>query len=583
MKFFNKLKVRSKIASGFALILVLALGVGLIAIIRLNGVARQSRMAGELLKRYSNRTRTLHYAVSWGYPVFRESESLITYLQSEDYDEQQRLYKRFQQNGREFDRIADAITVSGTLPQEVERIRAIKAMQQGVLKNAVRLIAIRDSEGEYGEETRVALGAFHESIEKFIGAIEDLENLEEETMRQIEEESLKISTGVSESVRKTMIVMMVISFLALFVGSALAMVLSRIIVKPILKTVEVAKKVAKGDLTDNHIEVASRDEIGDMLHAINGMTANLRSIFRDMKDTSFALASASEEMSASSVEIARGAEVQSKMASQVSSASQQMSASVVQVARNAEGVSAAAREAEQLATQGKTRVSKTIDSMNGIAATTQESSQAIENLGERSRAIEEIIKVIDDIADQTNLLALNAAIEAARAGEQGRGFAVVADEVRKLAEKTTRATKEIGGMVQSIQGEAQKSLVSMEKEVKAVEEGVALTREAGTALEQIVAQITEVTAMVQEIAVSADEQTTVADEISRDIVTVAEISKESSAGSREIAQAGEEIARLGSNLQNIVKNFKVTAEEDFPDVGELDVFGDPENYASAGS
>ncbi len=196
--------------------------------------------------------------------------------------------------------------------------------------------------------------------------------------------------------------------------------------------------------------------------------------------------------------------------------------------------------------------------MKEIASTTRKTSDVISTLGERSKEIGKIVRVIDEIADQTNLLALNAAIEAARAGEQGRGFAVVADEVRKLAERTVKATKEIGDMIKGIRNDTEEALSAMDEEAKAVDEGMKLVKEAGDSLKEIVKKVEDVSRMVEQIATAAEEQSTAADQISGDIETVARITRESSSGADQIARASEEIAGLSNHLKELVQNFKIS-------------------------
>jgi len=234
------------------------------------------------------------------------------------------------------------------------------------------------------------------------------------------------------------------------------------------------------------------------------------------------------------------------------------------VAQNASSASEAAREANNAAIDGKKIVSITIESMNGIADTAKESSEVIAALGNSSQEISRIIKVIEDIADQTNLLALNAAIEAARAGEQGRGFAVVSDEVRKLAERTTKATKEISTMITTIQDETAKALTTMENEVRVVEEGVQHAQEAGSSLEKIAADVENVTGMIQQIATASEEQSTAADQISGDIETVAGITRETVDGAHQINAVSGDVAHLADVLKQTVSVFKVSVREEAP-------------------
>ncbi len=314
-----------------------------------------------------------------------------------------------------------------------------------------------------------------------------------------------------------------------------------------------------GDLT-RKIDIDSRDESGKMADSFNKMIHKFHDITRNIQSTADHLASSSEELSASATQIARGTEEQDGRASHVATASQEMSATVIEVAKNASGAAEAAQLANEAAVKGGEVVKKTIESMNGIAVTAKESSEVISSLGGRSQEIGKIIKVIDEIADQTNLLALNAAIEAARAGEQGRGFAVVADEVRKLAERTGKATKEIGDMIGAIQGETEKAIVTMDKEVKVVEEGVALAEEAGNSLSEISKQVEDVTAVIQQIATASEEQSTAADQISGDIESVASITKETATASQQIVAASQEMAQLASNLQTVVSMFKISQD-----------------------
>ncbi len=312
-----------------------------------------------------------------------------------------------------------------------------------------------------------------------------------------------------------------------------------------------------GDLTVK-IDVTSEDESGQMADTFNKMMSKFHDIVREIHSSVDYLASSSEELSASATQIAGGSQAQSAKAAQVSTASQEMSATITEVAKNVSSASDAAKEANGVAVKGGDIVSKTIESMNGISKTARESSEIISTLGNRSHEIGNIINVIDDIADQTNLLALNAAIEAARAGEQGRGFAVVADEVRKLAEKTMKATKEIGDMINAMQNETQKAITSMESEVTAVNTGAKLAEEAGGALKEIVDKVSVVTSMIHNITTALEQQSAATEQISGDIESVSDVIAETSKSAQQIAGASNEIAKLAAGLKTNVEIFKVS-------------------------
>ncbi|MDP2381765.1 MAG: methyl-accepting chemotaxis protein, partial [Nitrospirota bacterium] len=228
-----------------------------------------------------------------------------------------------------------------------------------------------------------------------------------------------------------------------------------------------------------------------------------------------------------------------------------------QVAQNSGKAATLAQETVQTAKNGGSVVADTISGMQHLSEAVSNSATIIAELGKSSDQIGEIVRVIEDIADQTNLLALNAAIEAARAGEQGRGFAVVADEVRKLAERTTKATKEIGDMIRQIQHDTRGAVDSMQQGTQKVSGGVELVNKTGEALTRIVQMVSESADMIRQIAVASEEQSVATQQIANDIENVAKVTKESASGANESAKASHDLSQLAVELQGIVGSFKV--------------------------
>jgi len=317
---------------------------------------------------------------------------------------------------------------------------------------------------------------------------------------------------------------------------------------------DVADKVAANDLT---MTVEPKSEKDVLNNSFKTMVTNLTAMVRQMGDNATQLVSAANEVASSSEQMSRGAKDQTDQVSQVSTAIEEMTATIVQSSKNAGEATDGAKNASGTATTGGQIVNETIQGMQKIASVVRESAESIGKLAKSADQIGEIIGVIDDIADQTNLLALNAAIEAARAGEQGRGFAVVADEVRKLAERTGKATGEITGMIKGIQEETTEAVASMETGIQEVDAGRELADKAGNSLTEIVNMNQSVMDMIQQIATASEEQSSAAEQISKNIENVASIAKESATGAEQSAAAAEELNRQAEGMQQMVAKFKI--------------------------
>ncbi|MCF4994256.1 HAMP domain-containing protein [Pseudomonas syringae] len=346
------------------------------------------------------------------------------------------------------------------------------------------------------------------------------------------------------------------TLLALLVGVIAAVIITRQITGPLRDTLAVVERIASGDLSQD-VKVTRRDELGVLQQGIARMGVTLRDLISGIRDGVTQIASAAEELSAVTEQTSAGVNSQKVETDQVATAMHEMTATVQEVARNAEEASQAAAAADGEAREGDKVVNEAIAQIERLATEVVRSTEAMSVLQQESDKIGSVMDVIKAVAEQTNLLALNAAIEAARAGEAGRGFAVVADEVRGLAQRTQKSTEEIEGLVAALQNGTQQVSAVMNNSRALTDSSVTLTRKAGSSLENITRTVSNIQSMNQQIAAAAEQQSAVAEEISRSIINVRDVSEQTAAASEETAASSVELARLGNQLQMMVSHFRV--------------------------
>lgn len=338
--------------------------------------------------------------------------------------------------------------------------------------------------------------------------------------------------------------------------AGLAVLLTRTITSPIGSALLVAERIAGSDLS-KEVAVSGTDEAGRLLKALAQMQANLRQTILQIADSSSQLAAASEEMTAVTEQSSLGLVSQNDEVQQAATAVTQMSAAVDEVARNAESASEESKRGQGFTDAGQQRVAQTLQSIQKLSSNVGNTSEQIQGLSVRAQGISKVVEVIRAIAEQTNLLALNAAIEAARAGEQGRGFAVVADEVRALAHRTQVSTQEIEQMISAIQSESDQAVKAMETSRALASESLGVAQEASTSLDQIAGAIVQINERNLLIATASEQQAHVAREVDRNLVTIRELASQSSAGASQTATASGEMSKLAANLNQLVNRFVV--------------------------
>ena len=392
------------------------------------------------------------------------------------------------------------------------------------------------------------------AFEALLGAITQYQN---QVAKKLADDAAALRTR-TERIRSTIFALVAAGILLLTV-SGLALV--RRVSKALQSMIVIVRDLAAGesDLT-KRLPSLRQDELGSLAHQFNQFLDKIHGIISQVAGTAHQVASASEQLSSSATLQAQGADTQKDQITRIATAMQEMSSTVQQVSENCLRAAEASGRAAHTAREGGTVVKQALTQMRAISESVSGTAKEMGELGKNSEHIGRIASVIDDIADQTNLLALNAAIEAARAGEQGRGFAVVADEVRKLAERTTTATKEIAEMIKTIQSGTSGAVKAMESASVQVQQGVASTERAGESLQQIIRMSEEVGGMITSIATGATQQSSATAEINQNMDQIASLVNESNVGAQESAKACHDLSDLASDLQQLVSSFKLDKE-----------------------
>ncbi|MDF3936231.1 methyl-accepting chemotaxis protein [Pseudomonas citronellolis] len=344
--------------------------------------------------------------------------------------------------------------------------------------------------------------------------------------------------------------------LALLVGALAALFISLLIVRPLRQVIGMASRIADGDLSLD-IRVERKDEVGQLLAAVAGMAQSLRGIVGRLHDGVGRINASAQALSGVTERTQSGVNNQKAETDQVATAMNQMAATVHEVARNAEAAAHSAEQADGTVASGQQVVKRTLGRITELAGAVRDASASIESLGRDSQNIGSVLDVIKAVAEQTNLLALNAAIEAARAGEQGRGFAVVADEVRALARRTQQSTAEIEKLIGALQSGAQTSVQRMQHSHQLVEKSVGDAESTESALGEIAAAVAVIHQMNQQIAAASEQQSAVAEEINRSVTSIRGIADESAQAMESTATSSVELAQLSRDLQGMVGQFRL--------------------------
>jgi methyl-accepting chemotaxis protein len=456
-----------------------------------------------------------------------------------------------------------------SVEKNIEEITAIwKEYTSGALNADEKRMAddFAEKRGKFVKEgllparDMIKAGKYHDATEHTVKVINPLFKAANEPAQKLfDNEKTLAKKSHEDAVKKYHTTLALV--ISAIIGSILAtLVLGFMIIRSISSAtaalINVSGAMANGDLSQR-VRLTTKDELGTIGRSFDTMADAFSQALEKVTDSATQVSAAANQVQSTAERIATGSEEVAAQSTTVATAGEEMAVTSGDIAQNCQLAVEAANLATQTAKKGFDVVKHTIDGIKLRGTKTKENAVIVESLGVRSDQIGEIVATIEDIADQTNLLALNAAIEAARAGEQGRGFAVVADEVRALAERTTKATKEISGMIKAIQTETRQAIVSMEDGVKGTERGAAEAAQLETSLNEILEQISAVAMQISQIATAAEEQTATTSEISSNMMQITEVVQQTSQGAHESATAAAQLSGNAEELQRLVRQFKL--------------------------
>ena len=541
----KNLSIKAKLYVGFGSLLLVIVLLGCVGYISIEKLSADSNQLDLIMNKHE-----LAYRVEGG--IEKQTTGVRGFLLGGKED----LLKHDEDGKREYAEAMDQLESTVVTDEGKKLMAEIRNNYQGFRARCDREVQLRRAGKEkeamaviFDPETTEIRNALRKAVSEFVA-------LQDKRKKDKQEEAAALDTRMR-------VLELGLGLTGLLIGIVIAAFMTRSITLGINRMAGMLRQIAGNDLAVADLEIQSNDEIGKAIQDLNGMKNNLRQMIQSIAATAEHVASASEEISSSATQQAQGAETQKDQTAQVATAMQEMSSTVLQVSDNSNKAADSARKASETARQGGAIVDETLTKMRSIADSVGATARKVEELGKSSDQIGRIIGVIDDIADQTNLLALNAAIEAARAGEQGRGFAVVADEVRKLAERTTTANKEIAQMIKNIQDETKVAVGAMEQGTKQVEQGVQTTSQAGDSLKEIIQMAEQVGEMITHIATAATEQSSASEQVNNNMEQIAKLVQESAVGAQQSAKACQDLSGLAFDLQKLVGAFKLDNSSGF--------------------
>ncbi|MFL1391447.1 methyl-accepting chemotaxis protein [Pseudomonas tritici] len=540
------MKISTKLLLSFLLCALVTLGVGLLGIkgvVRL-ATALEQTFSNNLMS-VSNTAATLNGLVAHNRGLYRLMDASKGDVSAQDRD-------RVRQDiANELKRSQAAYATYRATPLEDDERAAGDKLDQiwpAYISSSERIMALLDS-GQV-EQARPLLNTTNNEL--FRQARELIRVMIESNNRQIKEGAV-----AADELRSSALAWMISGIvLAFIIAITIGVLITRLITRPIAQAVESAQRIAKGDLTQA-ILTERTDEAGQLLMALADMQGGLKSTLMEIANASDQLASAAEELSAVTDESSRGLTRQNDEIQQAATAVNQMTAAVDEVASNAVSTSEASRQATNEAEDGRQQVDQAVSGMSSMVSEINDSTQSVADLAGQVREIGKVIDVIRGIADQTNLLALNAAIEAARAGEQGRGFAVVADEVRALAHRTQVSTVDIEKMIGEVQVGADGAVAAMNKSLTWANNTQTLAQNAGEALQRITASVAMINERNLVIASASEEQAQVAREVDRNLLNIQDLSTQTAAGANQTNAASQDLSRLATSFNALVSKFQL--------------------------
>lgn len=537
----RRLNVSTRSALGFGLIAIIVLVLGLFALKQMKDMRRESAEVDQnwlpsIVSLSDLNTAILRIRALTLRTMLVEGEPLVSTNNS---------LNKLQE---ELNGLVAAYEKRITTPEEQAAYEKYKSAQNQYFIEQRKIIAFV-TQGSRDKAIQVMEGTIGTYADVMTRALLDLQLIN----RDGADRAADVAMGVYEAAFKWVIILIVLAAIATVV---LALLFTRSIVGPLSQAVLVAETVASGDLTQAFI-VEGQDEPARLLTALKTMQSSLRDTIQGISDSSNQLASAAEELNAVTEDSTRGLHQQNHEIEQAAAAVNQMTAAVDEVARNAVSTSEASRESDTTAQHGREQVIRTVESINLLAGDVTTTATQVERLAGQVRDIGKVLDVIRSIAEQTNLLALNAAIEAARAGEAGRGFAVVADEVRALAHRTQQSTQEIEQMIGQVHQGTDKAVKAMRSSNELAGTTLEVARSAGEALDAIAHSISQISERNLVIASASEEQAQVAREVDRNLVNIRDLSLQTSAGANQTSAASQELSSLAINLNGLVARFSI--------------------------